>query len=88
LVHVTTALYLLGPLAAAQQDLCCFISCIAADDPAELTGGFLDFFLSMYCIQHCFTCRTSDSTVSEDAGIEPQDGCDFGFVSQTLQPVG
>jgi hypothetical protein len=22
------------------------------------------------CIQHCFICRPSDSTVSEDAGIE------------------
>jgi hypothetical protein len=24
----------------------------------------------MYCIQHCFICRPSDSTVSEYAGIE------------------
>ncbi len=24
----------------------------------------------MYCIQHCFICRPSDFTVSEDAGIE------------------
>jgi hypothetical protein len=30
----------------------------------------LDF--SMYCIQHCFICRPSDSDVSEDAGIEPR----------------
>ncbi len=36
------------------------------------TGGFLGFFYSMYCIQHCFICRPSDSTVSEDAGIEPR----------------
>jgi hypothetical protein len=35
----------------------------------KLTRGFLGFF-SMYCIQHCFICRLSDSTVSEDAGIE------------------
>jgi hypothetical protein len=34
-------------------------------------GDFLDFFFSMYCIQHWFICRPSDSTVSEDAGIEP-----------------
>jgi hypothetical protein len=27
-----------------------------------------DFF--SYCIQHCFICRPSDSTVSTDAGIE------------------
>jgi hypothetical protein len=26
----------------------------------------------MYFIQHCFFCRLSDSTVSEDAGIEPR----------------
>jgi hypothetical protein len=26
----------------------------------------------MYCIQHCFICRPSDSTVSDDAGIEPR----------------
>ncbi len=30
-----------------------------------LTEDFLDFF-SMYRIQHCFICRPSDSTVSED----------------------
>jgi hypothetical protein len=29
-----------------------------------------DFF--MFFIQHCFICRPSDSTVSEDAGIEPR----------------
>jgi hypothetical protein len=26
----------------------------------------------MYVIQHCFICHPSDSTVSEDAGIEPR----------------
>jgi hypothetical protein len=26
----------------------------------------------MYDIQHCFICCLSDSTVSEDAGIEPR----------------
>jgi hypothetical protein len=26
----------------------------------------------MYFIQHCFICCPSDSTVSEDAGIEPR----------------
>jgi hypothetical protein len=34
------------------------------------TGGFLGFFPS-YCILFGFICRLSDSTVSEDAGIEP-----------------
>jgi hypothetical protein len=29
----------------------------------------MDFF--MYFIKHCFMCRPSNSTVSEDAGIEP-----------------
>jgi hypothetical protein len=28
----------------------------------------------MYFIQHCFICRPSDSTVSEDAGMEPRTG--------------
>jgi hypothetical protein len=37
-----------------------------------------------YFIQHCFICRLSDSAVSEDAGIELQDSCDFGIGSQTL----
>jgi hypothetical protein len=31
---------------------------------------FPPFF--MYVIQHCVICRTSDSTVSEDAGMEPR----------------
>jgi hypothetical protein len=30
----------------------------------------LDFFLFMYIIQHCFICRLSDFTESEDAEIE------------------
>ncbi len=34
------------------------------------TGIFLGFF--MYFIQHYFICRPSESTVSEDAGIEPK----------------
>ncbi len=37
----------------------------------EDRGDFLDFFF-MYVVQHCFICRPSDSTVSEDAGIEPR----------------
>jgi hypothetical protein len=31
--------------------------------------GFFGFFLFLYDIQHCFICRPSDSTVSEDVGI-------------------
>jgi hypothetical protein len=50
----------------------------------KLTGGFLGFFCSVYCIQHCFICRPSDSTVSVDAGIESKDCCDFGIGSQPL----
>ncbi len=30
------------------------------------------FFLFMYVIQNCFICRFSDSTVAEDALIEPR----------------
>jgi hypothetical protein len=39
---------------------------------SKLKGGFCDFFFFMYDIQHCFICRPSDSTVSEDAEIEPR----------------
>ncbi len=35
-------------------------------------GNFWGFFFPMYCFQHCFICLPSDSTVSEDAGIEPR----------------
>ncbi len=34
-------------------------------------GDFFGFFF-LCIIQHCFICRPSDSTVSEDAGIEPR----------------
>jgi hypothetical protein len=34
-------------------------------------GIFLDVLFFMYDIQYCFVCRPSDSTVSEDAEIEP-----------------
>jgi hypothetical protein len=34
-------------------------------------GGFFGVFF-MYDIQHCFICRSSDSTVSEDAEIAPR----------------
>jgi hypothetical protein len=33
-------------------------------------GGIFSFF--SYCIQHCFICRPSDSTVPTNAGIEPR----------------
>ncbi len=37
----------------------------------NITGGFFGFFF-IFCIQHCFISRLSDSTVSEDADIEPR----------------
>ncbi len=38
----------------------------------NFTGGFFGFFT--FLIQQCFICRPSDSTVSEDAGIELRTG--------------
>ncbi len=35
-----------------------------------LKVGFFGFFI--FVIQHCFICRPSDSTVSDDDGIEPR----------------
>jgi hypothetical protein len=47
---------------------------ILADPKNSFKGGFfLHFFIFFtYCIQHCFICRPSDSTVPTDAGIEPR----------------
>ncbi len=40
---------------------------------ADVKEGFFRIFsFSMYDIQHCFICRPSDYTVSEDAGVEPR----------------
>ncbi len=36
--------------------------------PLLVFSIFRIFFLFMYDIQHCFICRPSDSTMSEDAG--------------------
>ncbi len=47
--------------------------------------GFFRFFLFMYDIQHCFICRPSDSAVSEDAGIEPQDTLHYFSLWLTTQ---
>jgi hypothetical protein len=37
-----------------------------------LKGDCFGFFTFIYVIQHSFICRPSDSTVSDDAGIEPR----------------
>jgi hypothetical protein len=42
------------------------------------SGIFKDFF--MYFIQHCFICRLSESTVSEDAGIKPRTVATLAFL--------
>jgi hypothetical protein len=36
-----------------------------------LKDHFLDFFIKYFSL-HCFICHPSDSTVPEDAGIEPR----------------
>ncbi len=48
------------------------ITCSVAAVSLKLKGGIFCFFLLMYCIQHRLICRPPDSTVSEDAGIEPR----------------
>ncbi len=35
----------------------------------------------MYIFQHCFICCSSDSTVSEDAGIEPRTFATLAFTA-------
>jgi hypothetical protein len=44
--------------------------------------GILGFFLFMYVIQSCFICGPSDSTVSEDAGIEPRTVATFALTAR------
>ncbi len=51
--------------------------CLALQEALKKTqkikGYFLEFyFYVLYDIQHCFICRPSDSTVSEDAEVEPR----------------
>ncbi len=53
------------------------VKLIIANDKRRMTPylrGILlvFFFFLIYVIQHCFICRPSDSTVSEDAGIGPR----------------
>jgi hypothetical protein len=45
---------------------------------------FVDFFIFMYVLHHCFICHPSDFTVSEHAGIERRTvaTCDFGIDGQ------
>ena len=43
----------------------------AASNIFCVSRGILLFFFK-YCSQYCFICRVLDSTVSEDAGIEPR----------------
>jgi hypothetical protein len=40
----------------------------------------------MYTIQHCFICRPSDSTVPEDAGIEPRTSWDRTQDNTGIEP--
>jgi hypothetical protein len=47
----------------------------------HLKGYFCDFL--QYFLQHFFTCRPSDATMAEDAGIEPR-----AVGSQTPKPLG
>ena len=50
-------------------------SCPPEPEGAEMLRSvslnLLHWIYFMSNIQHCFICRPSDSTVSEDAGIEP-----------------
>jgi hypothetical protein len=45
------------------------------------------FIFSMYCIQHCFICRPSDSTVSEDAAIEPRTVATSALAVRRSNPI-
>jgi hypothetical protein len=44
-------------------------------------GRYFWILFFMYVIQHCFICHLSDSSVSEDAGIEPT-SCDLALTAR------
>ncbi len=48
------------------------VMCSGIHSPKYLYLDFFIYFYVGYIIQHCFICRPSDFTVSEDAGIEPR----------------
>ncbi len=53
-----------------QHTLLCVPLCVWLNFSYTFNFFTGDFFI--YDIQHCFICRPSDSTVSEDAGIKPR----------------
>jgi hypothetical protein len=50
-------------------------------------GFFIYFFISIYVIQHCFICRPSDSTASEDAGIEPRTVATLALIARRFNQL-
>jgi hypothetical protein len=46
--------------------------------------NFFLLFLFKYVIQHCCICRPTDSTVSEDAGIEPRTVATLALTARRL----
>ncbi len=58
---------------------------VDTDMHCVITTPRLHQFFYQHFIQQCFICRSSVSTVSEDAGIEPMQGyCNYGIGSQKL----
>jgi hypothetical protein len=50
----------------------CIVHVMKDLTPCSFSVGLVWIFSFMYVIQHYFICRPSDSTLSEDAGIEPR----------------
>ncbi len=46
------------------------INAVLSNESSHNHKDFLFFFIFVYVIQHCFICRSSDYSVSEDSGIE------------------
>jgi hypothetical protein len=53
-----------------------------------LKNILLELFLFFYFIQHCFICRPSDFTVSEDASIEPRTVATLALTARRSTPLG
>jgi hypothetical protein len=71
---------------------CSLLNCISpqalyVDQSKYFKGGFFRFFLFMYIIHYYVICRPSDSTVPEDAGIEPKTVATLALTARSTDKI-
>jgi hypothetical protein len=86
--HYYSSVKLWSTLSGSTLDFHLCISCASQVYRGLFIKGeiFLDlFFFFIVAIQHFFICRPSNSTVSEDAGIEPKTVATFALDALTTR---